>query len=369
MVEAWHGDTLEATQAADGLSATLSGLPAGATRVSVRALNGFGSGPATSAAVDVPGEPSTYVSTVQADHPAAYWRLDGTLVTDSSGHGRDALFTQAPKPATGGLANDADGAVGDGVVWYGSSYDLIRAPLATGMPTGDRTLEAWVWSDNAGARVINYGDFDVSVEERAIVVSGTRLPVSRSLTDARWHQIVVTVAGTTLTAYLDGQQVGSAEKTLATVNTGGLLAARIPAGANVRYDELALYDRALDAATVAAHFAASGNSRPAAPTDISVGAAAGAFALYWTPPTGATPAGQSYVDHYVLEARQNGVMRGAKSIAGTAGGLNLTGLPAGHYTLTVHAINGFGDGTVATVEGDMGDDGPTYAGAVTDDSP
>ena len=375
VVEAWHGATLETAQAVTGLTATLSGLPAGSTRFTVRALSGFGSGPSAAVDVDVPGEASTYASTIVAAQPSVYWRLSdsGTLVSDSSGHGRTAAFTAAGKSATGALANDGDKAVGAGVVYYGSSYDLIRAPIATGLPTGDRTLEAWIWSDNAGARVINYGDFSVAVEERAIVVSGTRLSLApdddRRLTDARWHQIAVTYASGTLTAYLDGQLLASAAKTLATTNTGELLAARIPAGANVRYDELALYDRALDAATVAAHFAASANSRPAAPTDVSVGAAAGAFALYWTPPTGATPAGQSYIDHYVLEAREDGVMRGAKSIAGTAQGLNLTGLPSGHYTLTVRAINGFGEGTVASVEADMGDESTTYAGAVTDDSP
>ncbi len=201
MVEAWRGATLETAKAVTGLSATLSGLPAGATRITVRAVDGFGSGPSAAANVDVPGEASTYASTVEAAQPSVYWRLgdSGTLVSDSSGHGRTAALTQTGKFGTGGLANDADGSVAAGVVYYGSSYDLIRAPIASGFPTGDRTLEAWVWSDNAGARVVNYGDFSVSIEERAIVVSGTRLSLApdddRRLTDSRWHQIVVTVAG------------------------------------------------------------------------------------------------------------------------------------------------------------------------------
>src|SRR3954452_11905240 len=122
----------------------------------------------------------SYSDAVTAAQPQLYWRLGetaGTTAAEPSGDGPPATL---PPPASdrtrpGALVGDADSALGGGVVWYGSSYDLIRLQAPAGLPTGDRTIEAWVWADNAGARIVNYGDFDVSVEERAVVVSGVRL--------------------------------------------------------------------------------------------------------------------------------------------------------------------------------------------------
>src|SRR6478735_10133385 len=109
------------------------------------------------------------------------------------------------------------------------------------MPTGDRTLEAWIWSDNAGARPIAYGDFSFEVTERGISVGGTTLSLpptdNRRLTDSRWHHIAVTLAGTTLTAYLDGTAFATAEKTFSTVTAGDMLGAPKATSANVVYDD------------------------------------------------------------------------------------------------------------------------------------
>src|SRR6478735_1455442 len=142
------------------------------------------------------------------------------------------------------------------------------------MPTGDRTLEAWIWSDNAGARPIAYGDFSFEVAERGISVGGATLTLTptdnRRLTDSRWHHIAVTVAGTTLTAYLDGTAFATATKTLSTAVTGELLGARIPAGANVAYDEIAVYSSALSAERIKAHFDASFNTLPPQPQGLQV---------------------------------------------------------------------------------------------------
>ena len=134
---------------ATGLNAHRSpGGPVHASRV--RAINGFGEGEAASLDTDMTETETTYVGAVTDDHPALYWRLgeyDGTLVADSSGHGHRAQYTSAStaRYRNGALArHDADGAKTDGRAWYDGAYDLIRAPLATGLPTGDRTVEAWV---------------------------------------------------------------------------------------------------------------------------------------------------------------------------------------------------------------------------------
>ena len=206
------------------------------------------------------------------DAPSVYWRLGertGALVSDTSGHGRAAAYASPAeqRTRTGALVGDDDRGVVDARAWYSSAYDLIRAPLSVGLPSAAsaRTLEAWIWSDAPGARPLAYGDFSFELEERTIVAAGKRftLPADddRRITDGRWHHVAVSYDGTSLTAYLDGARLG--EPIAATLNTstaGELFGARIPAGATVVYDELALYPRALDAATVKTHFDASGNA-------------------------------------------------------------------------------------------------------------
>ena len=274
VVEAWQGTTLRGAQAVDGdrRTATLSGLPAGSYEARVRAINGFATGPDGTAAATVTGVATTYAGAVTTAAPKLYWRLgerSGTLLADASGFNHPALLNTAANVVTkpSGLTSDPDSAFGDGRAWYSSSYDLIRAPLAAGLPTGDRTVEALVKADAPGARIVIYGDFSVEVTERGLKVGDATLNLpdedDRRLTDNKFHHLALTYAGTTLTAYLDGEAIASAQKTLATTTTDAYYAALIPAGANVVYDELAIYDKALDAATIQNHFALSGNPAPA----------------------------------------------------------------------------------------------------------
>ena len=378
VVEARHGGVVRAAQATEGAqaTATLSGLAAGDYELSVRAVNGFGEGPAATRTVTVDGS-ATYAAAVSADAPELYWRLgetSGTRVADASGHGHVAAYSRPAneRTRTGALPGDPDSAVADGVVWYGSSYDLIRAPLAAGLPSGARTVEAWVWSDNVGARLVNYGGFEVTLDERAITAAGKRIALGagddRRITDARWHHIAVTYADGRVTAYLDGAALGGADVTLDTPTTGELLAARVPAGATVAYDELAIYPRALDAATIAAHFNASENAVPAAPPGLTVTPAANRVDVTWSAPAGAAPSGQRLVDDYLVEARQNGVTKAAQAVDGTKTAATLSGLPAGAYTLAVRAVNGFGEGADSTTDVTV-DGAATYAGAVIADQP
>ena len=65
----------------------------------------------------------------------------------------------------------------------------------------------------------------------------------------------VTYAGGTLTAYLDGEAIATAAKTLATTTTGELYAARAPARRDRRLRRARGLPAALDAATIASHFA------------------------------------------------------------------------------------------------------------------
>ena len=144
----------------------------------------------------------------------------------------------------------------------GYGEDLVRAPLATGLPTGDRTVEAWVMAGAPGGRLISYGGFSVALDDRALLVGDTRLELPAPITDGHWHQLDVTVHDGTLTAYLDGAPAGTASAALDTTDAGDVRAGG--QGAN-RYDELALYPRALSPGAIAAHFAASATPSPPRP--------------------------------------------------------------------------------------------------------
>src|SRR3954468_11622736 len=163
-----------------------------------------------------------YDQTVLADSPELYWRLGeqtGTTAADATAHHHDGVYAAEGATRSGALANDADRAVADARPWYSSAYDLVSADAA-GLPTAARTVEAWVSSDAPGARLIDYGGFSVAVDERALIVGTTRLSTPR-LTDARWHHLVVTYDGTTLTSFVDGAQTDAAPATLSTGTTGG----------------------------------------------------------------------------------------------------------------------------------------------------
>ena len=225
------------------------------------------------------------------------------------------------------------------------------------MPTGDRTAEAWIWSDNAGARPIAYGDFSFEVTERGISVGGTALNLpptdNRRLTDSRWHHVAVTVSGTTLTAYLDGAAFATAQKTLSTVTTGELFGARIPAGATVAYDEIAVYPSALSAERIKAHFDASFNALPGQPQGLQADTSqANTLTLSYYGPAFCycAPLHQNVIDRYVAEAWKGDQLVATQSIADGPGYATFTGLPAGAYTLKVRAYNAYGAGPVATID-------------------
>ena len=317
-----------------------------------------------------------YPEAVLADQPEAYWRLgekSGTEAADASGKGHAAAYTAAvaDRTRTGALVGDADSAVADARAWYSSAYDLVRIATANGLPGGAsaRTLEAWVWTDG-GARIALYGDFGVTVEERAVVVAGKRFALSddddRSLTDARWHHVAVTYDGTALTAYLDGARLGEPQAVDAQHGDDRPVPGRTrsrPARPSA-YDEIALYPRALDAAAVATHFTAAGSARPAAPANLVAQAADNRATLTWTAVTGDAPAGQRIVDHYLVETPA-----GSQSVDGARTTATLSGLPAGPTTVTVRAINGFGEGAAASVDVQIGGAAATYPSTVIADAP
>ncbi|WP_170179170.1 LamG-like jellyroll fold domain-containing protein [Solirubrobacter pauli] len=373
LVEARRGGVLQAARVTSGSESSLdlTGLTPGRYELRVRALNAYGQSVVVAVDADVTGAADTFPARLLADQPALYWRLGdqgGTIVPDLSGHGRDAYRgLDRLLPADGALVGDDDGSGSVSGTWSWRGTTLARLPRAAGLPAGARTVEAWVHATQPGARVIEYGDFTVDVEERAIVVSGERIALPagdpRTLTNDRWHHVAVTYDDGTITAYLDGAPLGTVARTLNTTTDGDLRAARAPAYAEARFDELALFPRALDAATVAAHFAASGNAL--APTPDATGTVGqNRVTLRWPAPTGGAPAGQLAVEHYLVEAP--GL---AQIVRPTATEMVLGGIPAGTTTVSIRAVNGFGPGAPKSLQLTVPGAATTYASAVAADEP
>lgn len=178
-------------------------------------------------------EPKTpYAEAVLASKPWAYWRLDeieGTLAIDSGGHGRTASYDGGyalflPGPGAPGLAGP--GRISRSVYLAGGR---LKAPLDHLPETF--TLELWLWNGSEAG------------EDRA------------------WHHHVVVVHDRrTSASYVDGVQTRD-------VTTSGRIGSivlpdfgtRDRGGARFegKVDEVALYDRALDAAEIAAHLRAA----------------------------------------------------------------------------------------------------------------
>src|SRR5207248_1885596 len=81
-----------------------------------------------------------------------------------------------------------------------------------------------------------------------------------TVTDNAWHHVALTKDGTNLILYLDGSSVASTPMTEATYYQGGGIAIGRDGDSSGSYfpgniDEVAVYDHALSASQVAAHWA------------------------------------------------------------------------------------------------------------------
>ncbi|HST47713.1 LamG-like jellyroll fold domain-containing protein [Jatrophihabitans sp.] len=371
------------------LTATLTGLSGGsAVTPVVSAVTSCGTGPAGTATPITPtGVSGSYPAAVLADSPAAYYRLGEavgvTLGADSSGHGVLAQYgTGSTRATTGALGTlDPD----PGVTANGGCCVATARPV---LPLFDnpRSVEAWVKpSDNSGRWIAAWGrnegetSFGVGVAGASIIVDsyndGLTFPLSRTLSgDGSWHQVVVTATGSQVTAYVDGVPVGTKNfvNPMDTVNDSGLVIGAYENGGSPFYgglDEVSVYPSVLSAAAVAAHFAATGFQRPAAPTRVVASDGADNEAVVsWAvaPPT--TPAISRYV---VTAIAADGTRSTSVVVDGTKTAARVTGLPGdASYTFAVAAGNSFGL-SPETISGTATMSGPPlpYAAAVAADSP
>jgi RHS repeat-associated protein len=384
-----------ATNASAG-SATLTGLAGGVSyTVQVSARNQYGWGPAGASGTVVPGgTASTYASSVLADAPAAYYRLDeasGSYAADSSGNGNVALYNQdvhwgggqTPGGASGALANDPDRAASVFTGNLNGANILDSSGNALPHGTSPRTWEGWFQTGSGGtlAATTPGSSFRLRVAGAywiQVITPSTSLTWTTPypITDGAWHMVDAAWDGTgSMTVYLDGSSLGTRTGAGAAGTATGISVSgdewdggdQLPGSV----DEVALYDAALTAARVSAHFAASGNGTPLPPANVTATPGTNQVSVSWSATSAGVPAGAAQVTRYQVTAYAGSVARNVMYAASSATSLTMTGLQGGvAYAVQVVPVNEFGLGGTASSTTVVPSGAPsTYASTVLNDTP
>jgi hypothetical protein len=387
LVTAVSGTTLENSVAVGPTqtTATIGGLAAGSYTFNVHAVDAYGVGAAaTTPAATVTGAGSTYASTVLSDQPSVYYRLgDSTtaVMADSSGHHVGAyIASNVTQGGPGAILGDPTTSVADQgqSTGYGYSNDKIPAYNSA------RSFDLWVKSSTSeGGRYLYSSGvegtdqaFDLIENTPSVLqVDGWNdnhyFSLPYPIDDGVWHQIVVTYDGYNIDVYLDGVSVGTSHfnGTLDTIPNGVYIGNNFNQGNGVYatdFQEFSVYPTALSSTQVAAQFAASGNSRPAAPSSPAVIAGANQATVSWTAP----PAPSAPIKGYLVTAISGTTQENAVSAGPSAGSVVVGGLPAGSYTFKIQAFNSYGLGPAATTAaGTVTGSATTYESTVLSNHP
>ena len=182
------------------------------------------------------------------------------------GHGHGLVGRVGDARRARALRDDADTGLwtwGNGGVSLGSSWAAA----------GDLTLEAWIYpSSSSGTRyVISKGTsatgfqlmYSGSTRRASFSVGATggtaTVTAGQALALGTWHHLAATLQGSTLTLYVDGQQAatavasGTVRRSAALALVAGRPSWTSSSGLYGALDEVAIYDRALSGAEIAAH--------------------------------------------------------------------------------------------------------------------
>jgi Concanavalin A-like lectin/glucanases superfamily len=240
----------------------------------VKAVNGATSSPYSNVAQVSTPAPASYEARVIADHPVSYWRLgegSGTIAGD--------ITVANPGTYNGPPALGAASLIGtdltDSAVGFDGAGDDVRVGQSGSLDiTGPVTVEAFIKPTSLPAAgsvrsiVAKTGSYALVLNGPTVEFTLVQLGVSRRLQAPAGtiaaggaYAVVGTYDGATQRLYVNGRLVASAALTGATdVTINGV---RIASWDGTQQffagtiDEAAIYNKALSATQVAAHFTAS----------------------------------------------------------------------------------------------------------------
>ncbi|HEV2889971.1 MAG TPA: LamG-like jellyroll fold domain-containing protein [Frankiaceae bacterium] len=215
---------------------------------------------------------ATYADTVEADGPAAFWRLgeaSGTTAVDASGNNRPATYAGSLLYGQPGLlSGDADTAM----LFRNATTDGRATAALSGLLGTQLTAEAWVdygGGSVAGARnnVLARGSGDGSWllrvyqsttgsgEVRALwgLQKGTVRPEAVATISRGRHHLAGTYDGATLRLYVDGKLAASSALDAAAPVTTSSVAVGSLLDDDMKIDDAAVYGRALSAPELKTH--------------------------------------------------------------------------------------------------------------------
>lgn len=218
-----------------------------------------------------------YRAAVLADSPRGYWRLgepSGAGANDDSARGNRGTYANGVAlRVTGALEGSADT---NGGARFDGADDHVSVPDRASLDLGDSlTIEAWVRRDASGVagHIVQKGNggygLRVGADERVTLVKSSVKDLARSgmaiSADGAYHHVVAAKSGATARVYVDGVDVTVPVGSATIVDTSAPLQIgrhrNSQTGAVLSYlsgdlDEVAVYDTALPAARVRAHFEA-----------------------------------------------------------------------------------------------------------------
>jgi hypothetical protein len=218
-----------------------------------------------------------YSSAVLEDEPVGYWRLreltGTTALNEGSASTANGTYTNGPTlgvagPLFGGLtATDFDGTNDFVTMGIPAAFNII----------GSLTVEAWIRGDSFASEktIIHAGDpylFGVDSTahlffQNATALGSTRITATSTISTGAWHHVAATrdLETREVDLYVDGVLVKSATYPASVSNTTfDNLSVSVSAGSpfDGRIAQVAIYDRALTADRLLAHFASNFDTFP-----------------------------------------------------------------------------------------------------------
>ncbi|MEU9171900.1 LamG-like jellyroll fold domain-containing protein [Streptomyces sp. NPDC048420] len=232
---------------------------------------------------------SVYRSGVLDAAPTSYWRLGDTEGSTAASEAvsrtglNDAVHRDTQLGTGSAIAGTTDTSVGfDGV------DSMVELPADTLKTAAAPTIELWFRTTTASGVLVGFQNTELGekpTQWRPVLnidgsgklrgefyltgnPAATPIVSTQTVTDDKWHHVVLTAAVNTQTLYLDGAKVGTLDGVLTEQSQGyAYLGAGYasPSWMNLtageyrfkgQMDEVAFYDRTLDPATIGEHYAA-----------------------------------------------------------------------------------------------------------------